>query len=418
MKSNVELLLSREQSTMASSWDEHLGYCQVSEKKWRIGTYGYEWIGSIYELVPEEELYDDDGELVVPEEYQGRKIIGLADGEYLQAEDLVSEDYIDFTPLQIRRARAYCLEQGWDKVEGFDQAWLRFVSVVNPELPLSRNGAFKGRPLLSTGYSNNPSYGGDAQLGIFSTANKTEVWVWDSEMTADCVLEVRSDFDLKKVVMQMAADDRFAATVDWDALRIRGIQRGQGRLLALAWDADESSKFAARMFSLWPMDVIERVLGKKELNLAEIAGCGYGVLKLAGDLDVDVEEIDRLDVPVHVDADSIAEAMEKVVRRVAANKRQREYRRNKKLEPFESAIDAIVAAYLKDKPKGYYPGSGYVVPPPGGEVLRNFLTEYVLEKKTLPTGKVSVPSGKGKKGSRDVFTFDLDELQAQKLEQS
>lgn len=411
MKSKVELLLSREQSSMASSWDEHLGYCQVSEKKWRIGTYGYEWIGSIYELVPEEELYDDDGELVVPEEYQGRKIIGLADGEYLQTEDLVSEDYIDFTPSQIRRARTYCLEQGWDKVEGFDQAWLRFVKVVNPELSLSRNGAFKGRPLLSTGYSNNPSYSGEAQLGIFSMAKKTEVWLWDSEMAADCVLQIRSGFDLKKVVMQMAADDRFAATVDWDALRIRGIPRGQGRLLALAWDAEASSKFAARMFSLWPEDVIERVLGKQGLDMTGISGCGYGALELANDLGVDIEDVDRLAVPAHMDADSISESMEKAVRRVAANIRHREYRQGKKLEPFEPAIEAIVAAYLKDKPKGYYPGMGYIVPPPGGVALRNFLTEYVIQNKALPTGKVSVPYDQGGRGGhRGTFEVDLDAL--------
>ena len=40
---------------MVSTWDEHLGLVQVSDKIWRIGTYGYEWIGSIYELVPESE---------------------------------------------------------------------------------------------------------------------------------------------------------------------------------------------------------------------------------------------------------------------------------------------------------------------------------------------------------------------------
>jgi hypothetical protein len=77
----IAILLSREQSTMVSSWTEHLGFSKVAEKTWRIGTYGYNWLGSIYDLIPEEQFYDDAGDLLIPDEWEGCKIRGLADCE-------------------------------------------------------------------------------------------------------------------------------------------------------------------------------------------------------------------------------------------------------------------------------------------------------------------------------------------------
>ena len=44
---------------MVSCWTNHLGFSQISEDLWRIGTYGYNWLGSIYDLVPEDQLYDE-----------------------------------------------------------------------------------------------------------------------------------------------------------------------------------------------------------------------------------------------------------------------------------------------------------------------------------------------------------------------
>lgn len=42
----ISILISREQSSMASSWDEHLGLCRVDDKTWRIGIYGNDWLGA------------------------------------------------------------------------------------------------------------------------------------------------------------------------------------------------------------------------------------------------------------------------------------------------------------------------------------------------------------------------------------
>jgi len=38
---------------MVSTWDEHLGLVQVSDKIWRIGTYGYECAPPLPSLKPQ-----------------------------------------------------------------------------------------------------------------------------------------------------------------------------------------------------------------------------------------------------------------------------------------------------------------------------------------------------------------------------
>lgn len=133
MDNKVAILLSREESSMVSCWTNHLGFSKISEDLWRIGTYGYNWLGSIYDLVPEDQLYDEAGDLIVPEQWEGHKIIGLADGEYLETDELVSSDYVDFSPAEIETARDFCDERGWSDVEEFDRAFMRIISEVKPK---------------------------------------------------------------------------------------------------------------------------------------------------------------------------------------------------------------------------------------------------------------------------------------------
>lgn len=104
----IQLMLSREQSSMVSNWDEHLGLIQISDTVWKVGTFGYEIIGSVYDLVPEDQRYDDDGEFVIPESWEGKRIIGLEDGEYLQTDELVAANNIEFTASQLKIAREFC----------------------------------------------------------------------------------------------------------------------------------------------------------------------------------------------------------------------------------------------------------------------------------------------------------------------
>jgi hypothetical protein len=48
-------------------------------------------LGSIRDLISEDERYDENGNFKVPDEYDGHRIRGLADGEYLETDELVKD---------------------------------------------------------------------------------------------------------------------------------------------------------------------------------------------------------------------------------------------------------------------------------------------------------------------------------------
>jgi hypothetical protein len=412
MDSKVALLLSREESSMVSCWTNHLGFSKISEDLWRIGTYGYNWLGSIYDLVPEDQLYDEAGDLIVPEQWDGHKIIGLADGEYLEADELVSSDYVDFSPAEIETARDFCDERGWIDVEEFDRAFLRVISEVKPNQRLSKYAEFKGRPVLRTGYSTNPSSSGSAELGIYFSATVSEIWAWDSESGSECVASLKANPDLKSLVSATASVEQFVGPVDWENLSIKGIDKSYGLLLALAWDGEESSKAVAKLLALWPHEIVVKLLGKNGIGAVGMSQIGWDALELAGEIDVDIDEIKRMPIPVNFDEDSVLKLITDAIRRAATNSRRRDSRQRKKLAPFSAHIDTMLAAFLKHRLKGYYPGAGYVVPPSGGASLRKFLTDYVKTNKALPTGKVSVPYAQVEFSStpQESFVVDFDEL--------
>ena len=80
----MEILLSREKSSMASTWTEMVGFFQDENGDWVLGNCGYEILGSVYDLLTEEQLYAEDG-FQIPEEINGVKVHGIADGEYLES---------------------------------------------------------------------------------------------------------------------------------------------------------------------------------------------------------------------------------------------------------------------------------------------------------------------------------------------
>jgi hypothetical protein len=323
----------------------------------------------------------------------------------------VSSDYVDFTQSQIKIARAFCSERGWSDLADFDRGFLRVVSEVKPNQPLSRYSEFKGRPVLRTGYGANPSYSGEAELGVFQTHSLTEIWAWDSELGAECFITINTSADLKSLVDAVAKSDYFAGSVDLESLRIKGIDQTDGFVLALAWDGEEASKTVAKFLSLWPKEVMSKVLGKNGLSAINLAQIGDQVLELANGLYVDVDEIKRVSIPEAFDEVSVLKSMTDAVRRIAANKRRREARLRKEIAPFSAQIETMVTAFLKGKPKSYYPGAGYVVPPPGGISLRNFLIHFAKKNKRMPKGKVSVPYDKGEfRSPRGSFEVDLERL--------
>jgi hypothetical protein len=124
-------LMSREQSSMASTWNELLCLNKIGNRKWSIGVYSYNVLGSIYDLVPEDKLYDEDGELIVHDEWEGKKVLGLEGGEYLQTDELVlREEGVEFDASSLHVDRDYCLEHRWDHYEEFRVAWEKLDTLV------------------------------------------------------------------------------------------------------------------------------------------------------------------------------------------------------------------------------------------------------------------------------------------------
>ena len=128
------ILMSREQSSMVSTWNEMLGATKLSNGKWRIDTYGHEILGSIYELIPEAELYDENDELKIPKVWKGQKIFGLADGEYLETYNLFcNEDGVAFDSADLKVALDWCKHERWDRHPDFPKAWKELSAMVSPQ---------------------------------------------------------------------------------------------------------------------------------------------------------------------------------------------------------------------------------------------------------------------------------------------
>jgi hypothetical protein len=133
MKSLINLppkiLMSREGSSMASTWTEHLCVSCLNGK-WLIGEYGYNWAASIDDI-PEEERYTEDGELKIPEEWEGHKVLGIADGEYIETDELVERgNDIEFTENELNKAIDFAVNYGWNDYPNFDKAMKQLEKVV------------------------------------------------------------------------------------------------------------------------------------------------------------------------------------------------------------------------------------------------------------------------------------------------
>jgi hypothetical protein len=124
-----KILMSREGSSMASTWTEHL-CVSCLDGKWLIGEYGYNWAASIDDI-PEEERYTEDGELKIPEEWDGHKVLGIADGEYIETDELVERgNDIEFTENELKKAIDFAVNYGWNDYPNFDKAMKQLEKIV------------------------------------------------------------------------------------------------------------------------------------------------------------------------------------------------------------------------------------------------------------------------------------------------
>jgi len=128
-----QILISREGSSMSSSWTEHLCISRIGNK-WTLGEYGYNWAASIDEI-PEEERYNEEGDINVPDEWNGHKVLGIADGEYIETDELVGNgNEIDFESSEIKDAIAFAIEFNWDMHPQFDEAMKKLQIIVDGDV--------------------------------------------------------------------------------------------------------------------------------------------------------------------------------------------------------------------------------------------------------------------------------------------
>jgi len=110
----MEILLSREKSSMVSTWTEMIGFLKLDSGDWIIGNCGHEIIGSIYDLLTEEQLNAEDG-FQIPEEVNGIRVHGIEDGEYLESEEIIFyDDTATFNRESFQRAVDYFEMYDWN----------------------------------------------------------------------------------------------------------------------------------------------------------------------------------------------------------------------------------------------------------------------------------------------------------------
>ena len=64
-------------------------------------------------------------------EWEGQRIIGLGDGEYLETDELVSQDdEVHFDASTHEHALNYCRESAWDECADFQNAWDELTALV------------------------------------------------------------------------------------------------------------------------------------------------------------------------------------------------------------------------------------------------------------------------------------------------
>ncbi len=125
-----EILMSREGSSMASTWTEHLCLSRTGDR-WFLGEYNYNWPISVYDL-PENKQERLNNELYISEEWNGFKVLGIADGEYLVTEELVSRgNDFEFDSNNIDKAIEFAIDYSWGEYDGFNEAMEKLKFIVS-----------------------------------------------------------------------------------------------------------------------------------------------------------------------------------------------------------------------------------------------------------------------------------------------
>jgi hypothetical protein len=135
--------------------------------------------------------------------------------------------------------------------------------------------------------------------------------------------------ELTSLISEIANNEAISCVVNFNNISIKGLDSAQGRLIALAWDEADGSKVIAKLLTRWTLDIIRKILATENNQLNEIVGLGYSIIELSNNLDIDPEEITKLEIPEEFDHKTILNTISKVIKQKAVYKRrkQREYQK-------------------------------------------------------------------------------------------
>lgn len=110
----MTFVAAREDSSMSSTWTKILALEHVDGFNFRLHQGQLETIGSIYEL-PEGKLrHDVDGNEICPRSYDGERVVGLADGEFMQINKFYAEESSGpFSSMDISNGQTFLQDNGW-----------------------------------------------------------------------------------------------------------------------------------------------------------------------------------------------------------------------------------------------------------------------------------------------------------------
>ena len=74
----------------------------------------------------------EDGQLYIPEEWNGHKVLGGADGEYIATDELVSSgNYIEFDAESVDKAIEFANQFDWGNCAGFHEAMAKLKLLIS-----------------------------------------------------------------------------------------------------------------------------------------------------------------------------------------------------------------------------------------------------------------------------------------------
>jgi hypothetical protein len=267
---------------------------------------------------------------------------------------------------------------------------------------LSERKAFASGIVLSGNYMSNPGVNGECELAILQKTTKTEIWSWGDEWGGECLVVLPPQSTWRDWVATVAKDERFASTVIVEEVVWRGVSDEIGGLLAWAWCEDEDVRCA-----------IEIILKLDEQSINGLARNWSSAIPFAANLwrEMYEEDVVPYDLPDRIaltrkTASGLEAEIRAVVKAIIDKRERAEQERRDKLAPFSESIERIMSNWQKTHPNAYLPKLG-TVPNPTVSLVRSYMEDYVVQQGSVPTGKHTIPGGKGWMG-RVVASFEVD----------